>query len=189
MEALAVPAPDVPVPARWDARLAAHEQVADRPPVGVLVAIWADTYETGPTSIEHDTRISPRATMPGMPMDPIPPEALLDHYPGPMRDLGERLRGIVRDTFPDVLERVRPGWHLIGYDLPIGRRSVYFAYVAPEYEHVHLGFEHGWAMRDPDGLLQGRGSPSRSAGSPSDRATSSMARAARSSCARPRRSR
>jgi hypothetical protein len=95
--------------------------------------------------------------MPGMPMDPIPPEALLDHYPGPMRDLGERLRAIVRDTVPDILERVRPGWHLIGYDLPVGRRSVYFAYIAPEYEHVHLGFEHGWAMRDPHALLQGEG--------------------------------
>jgi hypothetical protein len=95
--------------------------------------------------------------MPRMPMDPIPPEALLDHYPGPMRDIGERLREIVRATFPNVLERVRPGWHLIGYDLPVERRSVYFAYVAPEYEHVHLGFEHGWAMRDPHGLLAGAG--------------------------------
>jgi hypothetical protein len=89
--------------------------------------------------------------------DPIPPEALLDQYPGPMRDIAERLRAIVRTTFPDALERARPGWHLIGYDLPIGRRTAYFAYVAPEYEHVHLGFEHGWAMRDPHGVLQGVG--------------------------------
>lgn len=89
--------------------------------------------------------------------DPIPPEALLDQYPGPMRDIAERLREIVRDTFPDAIERARPGWHLVGYDLPVGRRTAYFAYVAPEYEHVHLGFEHGWAMRDPDRLLQGAG--------------------------------
>ena len=34
---------------------------------------------------------------------------------------------------------------------------MYFAYVAPEPIHVHLGFEHGWAMRDPRGLLQGVG--------------------------------
>jgi hypothetical protein len=89
--------------------------------------------------------------------DPIPPEALLDQYPDPMREIAERLREIVRATFPDVIERARPGWHLIGYDLPLGRRTAYFAYVAPENEHVHLGFEHGWAMRDPHGLLQGEG--------------------------------
>ena len=87
----------------------------------------------------------------------MPPEALLDQYPGPMREIAERLRTIVRDAFPDALERARPGWHLIGYDLPVGRRTVYFAYVAPEYEHVHLGFEHGWAMHDPLGLLLGAG--------------------------------
>jgi hypothetical protein len=89
--------------------------------------------------------------------DPIPPEALLDQYPAPMRDIAERLRTIVRATFPDAIERARPGWHLIGYDLPVGRRTAYFAYVAPEYEHVHLGFEHGWAMRDPHRLLLGAG--------------------------------
>jgi hypothetical protein len=60
-------------------------------------------------------------------------------------------------AIPDAIERVRPGWHLIGYDLPAPRKGVYFAYVAPEMEHVHLGFEHGWAMRDPDGVLQGVG--------------------------------
>jgi hypothetical protein len=56
---------------------------------------------------------------------------------------------------PDAIERVRPGWRLIGYDLPVGRRSVYFAYVAAEPIHVHLGFEHGISMADPDRLLEG----------------------------------
>ena len=74
-----------------------------------------------------------------------------------MQEIAQRLRSIVRAAFPDVIERVRPGWHLIGYELPGPRRSVYFAYVAPEPIHVHLGFEHGWAMRDPRGLLQGIG--------------------------------
>ncbi|HSL75839.1 MAG TPA: hypothetical protein VK867_02770, partial [Candidatus Limnocylindrales bacterium] len=39
----------------------------------------------------------------------------------------------------------------------IGGRQVYFAFVMPENEHVHLGFAHGWAMADPDGLLRGDG--------------------------------
>jgi hypothetical protein len=93
-------------------------------------------------------------------MTVMPPEALLADYPPAMQAIANRLRAVVRDAFPDSIERVRPGWRLIGYDLPIGpsgRRTVYFAFVWAEIEHVHLGFEHGWAMRDPNGLLQGQG--------------------------------
>ena len=63
----------------------------------------------------------------------------------------------MRDAVPDAIERVRLGWHLIGYDLPLRRYGVYFAYVAPEPVHVHLGFEYGVFMDDPQGLLQGAG--------------------------------
>jgi len=56
---------------------------------------------------------------------------------------------------PEAIERVRTGWRLIGYDVPAGRRTRYFAFVVPEPEHVHLGFEHGVWMTDPDGLLLG----------------------------------
>jgi hypothetical protein len=86
---------------------------------------------------------------------PIPPELLLDGYPAEIRDIAERLRGVVREAVPDGIERVRPGWRLIGYDVPVGRRTRYFAFVAPEPEHVHLGFEYGVWMTDPDGLLLG----------------------------------
>lgn len=90
-------------------------------------------------------------------MDQLPPEALLEDFPPPMQAIAHRLRTIVLRTVPDAIERVRPGWRLIGYDVPVGRRAAYFAYVAPEVEHVHLGFEHGWAMRDPNRLLLGAG--------------------------------
>jgi hypothetical protein len=60
------------------------------------------------------------------------------------------------------VERVRPGWHLIGYDAPRheaeGRgKGAYFAYIAPERQHVHLGFEHGYLMHDRDRRLEGEG--------------------------------
>jgi hypothetical protein len=90
-------------------------------------------------------------------VDPVPPEALLDDFPPPMQAIAERLRGIVKRAEPDAIERVRPGWRLIGYDLPIGKRWVYFAYVAPEEEHVHLGFEWGVLMDDREGRLLGHG--------------------------------
>jgi hypothetical protein len=87
----------------------------------------------------------------------MPAEALLEDHAPPLRAIAQRLREIVRRAAPDAVERVRPGWGLIGYDLPAGRRSVFFAWVWPEPEHVHLGFPQGWAMEDRHGLLKGRG--------------------------------
>jgi hypothetical protein len=87
--------------------------------------------------------------------DPIPPDLFLDGYAPEIRDLAERLRDVVRDAVPEAIERVRTGWRLIGYDVPLARRTRYFAFVAPEPEHVHLGFEYGAWMTDPDGILRG----------------------------------
>jgi hypothetical protein len=87
--------------------------------------------------------------------EPIPPDLFLSGYPNEIRDLAERLRGVVSEAVPEAIERVRSGWRLIGYDVPVGRKTRYFAFVAPEPEHVHLGFEYGVWMTDPDGLLRG----------------------------------
>ena len=89
--------------------------------------------------------------------DPIPPEAFLADFSPPIRELAERLRTIVVATLPDVVERVRPGWRLIGYDAPAGRRTTYFAWVFPERVHVHLGFVEGVLMDDAGHHLQGAG--------------------------------
>ncbi len=87
--------------------------------------------------------------------EPIPPDLFLAGYPPDIRDIADRLRAVVREAVPEAIERVRTGWRLIGYDVPVGRRSRYFAFVAPEPEHVHLGFEYGVWMTDPDGMLRG----------------------------------
>lgn len=88
-------------------------------------------------------------------MDRPPPDAFLASYPDPIRDAANRLREIVLRTVPGAIEAVRPGWHLIGYSVPAGRRAAYFAFVAPEPVHVHLGFEYGMLIDDPDGELRG----------------------------------
>jgi hypothetical protein len=88
-------------------------------------------------------------------IEALPVEAFLEPYPARIREAAERLRAIVRRTVPDAAERVRPGWRLIGYDVPVGRRSRYFAWISPEPIHVHLGFEHGVLMADPDRQLEG----------------------------------
>lgn len=87
--------------------------------------------------------------------DPIPPEFFLAGYPPAIQALAEELRAVVRRAVPDAVERVRPGWRLIGYEVPVGRRPRYFGFVAPEAAHVHLGFEYGIWMADPHNLLRG----------------------------------
>jgi len=89
-------------------------------------------------------------------VDQVPVEAFLEPYPARMRQIAERLRRVVSDAVPEAIERVRPGWRLIGYDLPLRARPRYFAFVAPEDAHVHLGFEYGALMDDPNKALGGR---------------------------------
>ena len=88
-------------------------------------------------------------------MDALPPELLLDGYSPGIRRAVDRLRAVVMRAVPDAIERVRPGWGLIGYDVPVGKRTRYFAFVWPEPEHAHLGFEYGIWMDDPDNILRG----------------------------------
>jgi hypothetical protein len=85
----------------------------------------------------------------------IPIEAFLESYPEPIRTAAEQLRRLVREVEPGAIERVREGWRIIGYDIPVGRRTRYFAWIGPEPKHVHIGFQHGVLMADPRRRLRG----------------------------------
>jgi hypothetical protein len=85
----------------------------------------------------------------------VTPEELLAPYPPPLRETGEALRRLVKQVLPEAIEGVRAGWRLIGYDVPVRRGTRFCAWVWPEFEHVHLGFEHGVLLDDPDGILRG----------------------------------
>jgi hypothetical protein len=89
--------------------------------------------------------------------DDVPPELLLEGYPEATREVARQLRVAVRQHMPDAVERVRAGWRIIGYDLKVGRRSVFFAWVMPQAEHVHLGFPYGVFMADPERRMDGAG--------------------------------
>jgi hypothetical protein len=88
-------------------------------------------------------------------VDPMPVDAFLAAYPDPIRKAAGSLRAVVRRAVPGAVERVRGGWRLIGYDMPLGHRHRYFAWIAPEPVHIHLGFQYGVWMDDPDGVLRG----------------------------------
>ena len=87
----------------------------------------------------------------------IPVEAFLEDVSPPMREIAERLRALLKRVTPEATERVRLGWRLLAYDLPIKRNGVFFAWVFPEKEHVHLGFPRGTNMDDPRRVLKGAG--------------------------------
>ena len=87
--------------------------------------------------------------------EPIPPDLFLAGYSQEIRDTAEQLRAVVFQAVPEAIERVRIGWRIIGYDVPVGRRTRYFAFVGPEPEHVHLGFAFGIWMDDPHRMLRG----------------------------------
>ena len=84
--------------------------------------------------------------------DDVPVEALLDAFPPSIRAIAAELRALLREAQPDLVERVRGGWALIGYDLQVGRKVRYFAWIAPERAHIHLGFQVGTLMRPRPGL-------------------------------------
>jgi hypothetical protein len=85
----------------------------------------------------------------------LPAEFLLDGFPAAIRETGLELRRLIFATIPDCAETVRPGWRWIAYSLPDGRRVRNFAWIGPERKHIHLGFENGVLLADPDGLLHG----------------------------------
>jgi hypothetical protein len=90
--------------------------------------------------------------------DALPPEILLEDHPSDRAALAQGLREIVLATVPDAIERVRTGWRVIGYDVPLrGRRSAFFAWIMPQREHVHLGFPWGVMLLDRHGALEGDG--------------------------------
>jgi hypothetical protein len=87
--------------------------------------------------------------------DELPAEFLLDSFPPAIRDTGRILRALILATVPGTVETVRTGWRWIAYSLPEKDRVRNFAWIGPERKHIHLGFENGILLADPEHLLQG----------------------------------
>jgi len=77
---------------------------------------------------------------------------ILEPFPARIRRIAEQLRTLVTRTIPTATEHAYPGWKGIGYRDP---QAGYFVGIFPQPDHVRLLFEHGAALEDSDGLLQG----------------------------------
>lgn len=82
----------------------------------------------------------------------VSPSRILEGHAPKIQDLAERLRKLVGEAAPDATEAGYAGWRLIGY-----RSPHYFCFIAPQADHVRLGFEHGNRLRDEDGVLEPMG--------------------------------
>jgi hypothetical protein len=87
--------------------------------------------------------------------DAQPAEFLLDGFPPAIRTTGRTLRALILRTIPRSVETIRPGWRWIAYSLPEKGKVRNFAWIGPERKHIHLGFEHGTLLADPERILRG----------------------------------
>jgi hypothetical protein len=80
---------------------------------------------------------------------------LADFTPG-VRALALRAREMIRQIRPDVVEKVWPGWKVVGYGTGPTMKEMVLG-VAPLKERLRIGFTDGVAPPDPAGLLEGEG--------------------------------
>ena len=102
--------------------------------------------------------------MPDHARDDLPPEAIVANAPLPLQRIAEELRTLVGSALPDAVERVRPGWGLIGYDVPNGKRTAYVAWIGRSGSIVISDSSRGSRCSIRTASCRVPGSPSRSAG-------------------------
>jgi hypothetical protein len=91
---------------------------------------------------------------------PIDVTTFLSQFPDGVRALALRLRARLLKLIPDVEEKVYPGWRIISFRVGEGLKNQ-VCYIDPKRDRLHLGFEDGIALPDPDGLLEGKAARAR----------------------------
>jgi hypothetical protein len=79
-------------------------------------------------------------------------EAILAGHSATVIELVGRLRELVKETAPELVEEPKKGWGNITYS----KKGVVCA-ISPHKVHVNLHFYKGASLPDPSGLLEGSG--------------------------------
>ncbi len=74
-----------------------------------------------------------------------------------VEEIARRLRKLIIDLYPEVVEVPWPKQMIIGYGVGPKKMSEHFCYIGAHREHVNLGFYYGAELLDPEGLLEGTG--------------------------------
>jgi hypothetical protein len=92
-----------------------------------------------------------RARLRAVPRDPSA-DALLAEHPDAVVRTAQRLRDVLIEAQPDLVERARTGWHSVNYTHP---DAGFVCALFPYADRVDLVFEHGSLLPDPHGHLTG----------------------------------
>jgi hypothetical protein len=74
-----------------------------------------------------------------------------------VQEIARRLRQLIVDVYPDVVEVPWPKQRIIGYGVGPKKMSEHFCYIGAHRQHVNLGFYYGAELPDPEGLMEGTG--------------------------------
>lgn len=72
-------------------------------------------------------------------------------------EIANRLRDLIINMYPDVVEVPWPKQRIIGYGVGPKKMTEHFCYLGLHLNHVNLGFYYGAKLPDPQGLLEGTG--------------------------------
>jgi hypothetical protein len=84
-------------------------------------------------------------------------DELLHSVDPTLAQIAYRLREIIIKLHPQAVEVVRLGDNAASYGLGPKKMSEAYCYIMPQKQWVNLGFYHGVALPDPQGLLEGSG--------------------------------
>jgi hypothetical protein len=74
-----------------------------------------------------------------------------------VKEIAERLRALIIEVYPGVVEVPWPKQKIIGYGVGPKKMSEHFCYIGAFKAHVNLGFYYGAELADPMVLLEGTG--------------------------------
>jgi len=74
-----------------------------------------------------------------------------------VKEIAERLRALIIEVYPGVVEVPWPKQKIIGYGVGPKKMSQHFCYIGAFKAHVNLGFYYGAELADPMVLLEGTG--------------------------------
>ncbi len=87
-------------------------------------------------------------------------EQFLTPYTPVVQELALKLRALIREVMPEVIEQFDPPAHLIGYGLDRTYKGLICG-ITLHKAHINLMFARGTDLPDPEGLLVGTGKRAR----------------------------
>ena len=74
-----------------------------------------------------------------------------------VEEIARKLRDLIIEVYPDVVEVPWPKQRIIGYGVGPKKMSEHFCYIAVQRDYANLGFYYGADLPDPTGILEGTG--------------------------------